>query len=241
MIHSYQEWQKIAPGLDQAWEIAYQGNGRKGRILPSFGNTFRALDEVRPFDVRVVILGQDPYHSTDEEGRAKASGLAFGYYPWYTGPINSSLLNVLTEMGATDETQRWNLRTLEHLPPQGVLLLNTRLTVIEDIPLSHAYGSKYVDQVPGWEKPVQQILSWIATNGHTVVWLLWGAEARRLAERAGLSISGPNVIVTSHPCRFSNTRTIAGGRPFTGSDCFRRCNLLLVDKPIDWLDVKGET
>ncbi len=220
-----QDWLSIAPDLEQVAEIVY---GRGGAICPPRDLCFRALEELPPYAVRVVILGQDPYYTP-----GKANGLAFGYHPEYEGPVDSSLYNILQEMGVDLDSfdpgswHNWrNLLTLDHLPKQGVLLLNTRLTCIQHEPMSHS--------AVGWEKPISQVIQWLANRKQPVVWLLMGREADSTANRAGLDILGSHIIYTSHPSGLSARK---GMTPFLGSKCFRRVNEILVaqgQKPIIW-------
>lgn len=216
-----EQWVTIAPGLTPTWEKIYGAIERSSdHVFPLVSRTFRALELVNPEHVKVVILGQDPYHTA-----GKASGLAFGYHPKYRGPTDSSLLNIITELGADPATFD---RSLEPWANQGVLLLNTRLTVEEGKPLSHA------DQ--GWEEPVGQILSFLADRAE-IVWLLWGNEARDAAKAAGVLMGAPNTIVTSHPCRYSHQ---AGKAPFTGSHCFLRANAQLLRMSLPPINWKGD-
>lgn len=186
-------------------------------VCPPRHLCLRALTELGPSDVRVVILGQDPYHTP-----GKANGLAFGYSDDYEGPTDSSMANIVSEL----RTDLFDF-SLSDWSQQGVLLLNTRLSVLEGKPMSHASI--------GWEEPVSEILKWLdRQHGDRIVWLLWGREARLTAENAGIDASLPNVIATSHPCRYSHTSTSS---PFTGSNCFNRANEYLVSigsQPIRW-------
>lgn len=171
---------------------------------------YRALELLAPSDVRVVILGQDPYHTP-----GKASGLAFGYHPDYVGPVDSSLANILWEMGFIAGLPDSFDFSLEYLPPQGVLLLNSRLTVELGKPMSHA-------GILGWEQVVTAILKLLRNRtDKELIWLLWGREAQRTAQGAGIDLEAANVICTSHPSKYSATN---GLHPFTGSNCFQRVN-----------------
>lgn len=185
----------------------------KSYTYPDRDLVFAAFDEVGPDAVSVVILGQDPYHSP-----GKARGVAFGYHQKYRGPTNSSLANIIQECGATPESFD---RSLVSWTEQGVLLLNTRLTVPHEQPMGHA-GL-------GWEPLMDGVLDKICRHIQPVV-LAWGAEARRMANRSPAETS----IDTSHPCRYSASR---GNKPFLGSKCFERVNDELVergDKSINW-------
>lgn len=182
-------------------------------VYPARNKVFAAFDEVDPQDVKVVILGQDPYHSP-----GKARGVAFGYHPNYKGTVNSSLANIILEAGGNSNNFD---RSLADWTKQGVLLLNTRLTVPHEEPMGHA------DM--GWEPLMDQVLDKICRYGQPIV-LAWGAEARKMAQRA----PAWTIIDTSHPCRYSASR---GNKPFLGSNCFRQVNIALLQQgedPINW-------
>lgn len=198
------------------------------RVYPPADLVFQAFREVAPGDVSVIILGQDPYHSP-----GKARGVAFGYHPDYAGSVNSSMMNIVVELSREfpdrelAPPREWY--TLRHLTDQGVLLLNTRLTVEHEKPMSHA-GE-------GWEELIAEALQKIYARYQPVM-LCWGSEAQKMANRV------PNIfrrVDTSHPCRYSANR---GKQPFLGSDCFLAVNGQLVeggDEPINWTgDVQRE-
>lgn len=215
MSANWLSWAQIVPGLMNVAEDIY---ARESNVCPTPDRVFRAFELVGPEQVRVVILGQDPYHTV-----GKASGLSFGYHPDYKGSINSSMLNIIAELEACGYLV--GDLSLEGWAKQGVLLLNTRLTVEADKPMSHA-GL-------GWEKELTKVLSYLADK--KIVWLLWGAEARKAVEKHG--VQGP-IISTSHPCKYSNKAT---DKPFTGSECFLKVNgelPYLGHELINWSTVK---
>ncbi len=195
---------------ERARMLAHKLGGRG--VYPDRSLIFAAFEEVEPDEVRVIILGQDPYHSP-----GKARGVAFGYHPEYKGHPNSSMANIWAECRGTSQFDL----TLRNWTAQGVLLLNTRLTVPHEQPMGHA-GL-------GWEPLMTECLARICQYAQPVL-LAWGAEARRMAKRSGAW----TVIDTSHPCRYSASR---GNKPFLGSKCFERVNELLIeqgDTPINW-------
>lgn len=214
------EWLDIAPGLKECSQRAYKN---ADGVLPDQTLVFRAFDLLSPQDVRVVVIGQDPYHTP-----GKAWGVAFGYNKEYKGPLDSSLANIASEVRACGfgvpvydanpkHRDRWY--TLRSWAEQGVLLINTKLTVSEGRPLSHANV--------GWEMEIVRILKTInALHGGKVVWVCWGAEARELVSEV-VGSRAENVISTSHPCRYSHKAT---DNPFTGSQCFLRVNEYLTSK-----------
>jgi uracil-DNA glycosylase len=193
-----------------------------GPILPPEELVYAAFQECPV--ARVVIIGQDPYHTP-----GKARGVAFGYHPDYRGPINSSMLSIIREIGAdrfleeATEEERREWLTLKHWTSQGVLLMNTALTVAPHKPGSHmAY----------W-KDITLALLESQVEGTDVIAVAWGVPARKMAERAG--VLPKNLIATSHPCKYSCTR---GKRPFVGSGWHLEVNAKLQsrgEKPISWV------
>lgn len=227
------KWLRVAPNLLTMRERAYLDELEGETICPAKADCLRALEMVGPDQVRCVILGQDPYHSTgsivvDDETDSisfervrltcKANGLAFGYHRDWNGAVDSSMRNILQELGNPVQFDA----TLEKWAGQGVLLLNTRLSVRAGTPMSHADL--------GWESVVLDVLRHIVymqpETGKDIPWLLWGKEARDMAAAAGLSTtsSDPSVVVTSHPCKFSHMRSTENAPAFTGSNCFARIN-----------------
>ena len=223
-MNNLNSWKLIAPKLS---EIADRTYGRSETIYPPRELVFTALQEVSPEDVRVVILGQDPYHSPGKGGSpGKACGRAFGYHPEYIGSTNSSLQNILIEV-ERDGYSKPADKSLAGWASQGVLLLNTRLTVEEDTPMSHA-GI-------GWEEQIKLILKFLAEQtDKVIVWLAWGAEARKMIGRLDIQSEMHLVLTASHPCRHSVDR---GPKPFRNCGHFRLTNKWLESwglEPINW-------
>jgi uracil-DNA glycosylase len=181
-------------------------------------DVFRALRLTSPDDVKVVILGQDPYHGEDR-GTPQAHGLAFSVAPHVRTP--PSLRNIFKEIAAS----------LGHAPPahgcldswarQGVLLLNTVLTVERDSAASHAKR--------GWEKCTDTLIHELAMKHDGLVFMLWGAHAQ--AKRALLGGKSHCVLEAPHPSPLS------AHRGFLGCGHFARANEYLTQhgrEPIDW-------
>lgn len=191
------------------------------RLCPAIDDVFRALSYFRPEGTKVIILGQDPYHSVDQYGNKKAWGLAFGYNPQYHGKLDSSLMNIHTEL----EHGGWILEdtSLHSWAKQGVLLLNTQLTTEVGSPLAHRGF---------WDVVVHEILKQaLSSSKNILVGLNWGSEARSVMIQHTGDI---HLINTSHPCKYSAT---AGKNPFLGSDCFNHANQILISQdiePINW-------
>jgi uracil-DNA glycosylase len=181
---------------------------------------FRALALTDPSQVRVVILGQDPYH-----GPNQAQGLAFSVAEGEK-KLPPSLRNMLQEVKADTGVASQCSSDLSAWARQGVLLLNTALTVEDGQPQSHA-GQ-------GWEELADALLAKLAAQPEPIVFLLWGAAAQRkrtLVERAP-----HRVLTANHPSPLSARRP---PEPFIGCRHFSRTNALLAElrpgtPPIVW-------
>ncbi len=170
----------------KAWKI----------IFPEEKNNFRALDLTAFEEIKVVILGQDPYHWEWE-----AHWLAFSVQDWVKIP--PSLRNIFKEIWIQKES--WNL---EHWANQGILLLNTVLTVEKDKANSH----KNI----GWEKFSDELIKIISEKKENIVFLLWWNQAK---SKAKLVDSGRHLVLeTSHPSPLWSYRW------FLWSWCFEECN-----------------
>ena len=157
---------------------------------------FRALALTARPRVRVVILGQDPYHTP-----GRATGLAFSFPPGT--PPRDSLRNILTEV-ASDTGRPKADGDLTAWAGQGVLLLNTALTV----PVGQANGHKSL----GWQPLVHDILQATAADG-TRAFVLWGNPAQKLC--AALPRDGHLFLTSPHPSPLSAHRGFFGSRPFS--------------------------
>lgn len=166
-------------------------------IYPAENNIFRALN-LTPFkNVKVVILGQDPYHGENE-----ANGLAFSINDGVR--ITPSLRNIFKEL-KNDLGIIRNSTDLTEIAKQGVLFLNTILTVEKDRPLSH--------QNLGWEKITDFIIKYISDNKEGVVFILWGNNAR--SKKALINQKRNLVIESNHPSPLSASRGFFGSKPFS--------------------------
>jgi uracil-DNA glycosylase len=183
------------------------------------GTVFHALELTAPQDVRVVIVGQDPYH-----GPGQAHGLAFSVRPGHKLP--PSLRNMLKEVEADTGAPSQCAGDLSAWARQGVLLLNTALTVEDGLPQSHAGR--------GWEALTDALLAHVAAGPQPVVFLLWGASAQR--KRDVLDRPPHRVLTANHPSPLSARRP---PQPFLGCRHFSRTNELLAElrpetPPIRW-------
>ena len=171
-------------------------------IYPAENNIFRALN-LTPFkNVKVVILGQDPYHGENE-----ANGLAFSINDGVR--ITPSLRNIFKEL-KNDLGIIRNSTDLTEIAKQGVLFLNTILTVEKDRPLSH--------QNLGWEKITDFIIKYISDNKEGVVFILWGNNAR--SKKALINQKRNLVIESNHPSPLSASRGFFGSKPFSKTNAY---------------------
>jgi uracil-DNA glycosylase len=160
-------------------------------------DVFRALRLTSPDDVKVVILGQDPYHGEDR-GTPQAHGLAFSVPPAVRPP--PSLRNIFKEIAASLGHEPPRHGCLDAWAKQGVLLLNTVLTVERDSAASHAKR--------GWEKCTDTLIHELAMRHEGLVFMLWGAHAQ--AKRALLGGKSHHVLEAPHPSPLSAHRGFLG-------------------------------
>ena len=183
-------------------------------IFPSHDNIFNCLN-LTPFNkIKVVILGQDPYHN---EGQAH--GLAFSVKSKIKIP--PSLLNIFNEIKSDIQIKNDKNGNLTEWGKQGVLLLNSVLTVRKNEPASH--------QNKGWETFTDKIISIISDHKKGVVFMLWGKNANNKSHL--IDTSKHHILSSSHPSPLS------AYRGFLGSKHFSKCNYLLNKenkKEINW-------
>ncbi|MGE0351331.1 MAG: uracil-DNA glycosylase [Hydrogenophaga sp.] len=177
----------------------------------------RALELAAPEDVRVVILGQDPYH-----GPGQAEGLAFSVAPGTKVPpsLRNMLLELQRNLGAPAPTDG----SLVRWARQGVLLLNTCLTVEEGLPASHAGR--------GWETLTDSVIRRCSEGAGPKVFMLWGAHAQKKA--AFIDAGRHRVLCANHPSPLSARR---GPIPFIGCGHFEQANAWLAGQglpPVVW-------
>ena len=183
-------------------------------IYPKNSEVFNALS-LTPFDqVKVVLLGQDPYH-----GPGQAHGLCFSVKPLVRLP--PSLVNMFKELKSDLGIEPPGHGCLEAWARQGVLLLNSVLTVEERRPGSHANK--------GWERFTDKVIQELNDRKEGLVFLLWGAYAQK--KGSIIDAQKHTVLQSPHPSPFSADRGFFGCRHFS------RANDALVkvgNKPIDW-------
>lgn len=166
-------------------------------VFPKYENIFDALRFTDYDEVKVVILGQDPYH-----GLGEAHGLSFSVREGIKMP--PSLLNIFKELYSDLGIKRTK-SDLTDWAKEGVLLLNSIMTVVKDTPLSH--------KDKGWEIFTDTIISKLNDREEPVIFLLWGSFARSKKEL--ITNKRHKIIESVHPSPLSASRGFFGSRPFS--------------------------
>lgn len=188
---------------------------RTKTIFPPKQDVFKALRLTDYDNIKIVILGQDPYHGTGE-----AEGLSFSVQDGIRKP--PSLKNIFKELKDDLGYYEPESGSLIRWAKEGVLLLNSLLTVEKDKPLSH--------KKLGWETFTDEIIKKINEKETPVVFILWGAYARSKK----VYITNPNhfIIESAHPSPFSARNGFFGSKPFS------RANNFLISKKISPVNFK---
>lgn len=198
----------------QQLQAFVQKRRQEVRVFPEEKNVFKAL-ELTPFEsVKVVILGQDPYH-----GFGQAHGLSFSVQKGI--PLPPSLKNIYKELQEDIGGERPTEGDLSHWAQQGVLLLNTVLTVEEGNANSH--------KGIGWERLTNRLIESLNELKHPVIFILWGKPAQ---DKEKL-ITNPNHVILKAP----HPSPLSAYRGFFGSKPFSRVNDILIQQgqtPIRW-------
>lgn len=219
MVNIGNDWDNI---LADEWQKPYYKNLRgflkteyqNYNIYPDMNDIFNALKYTSFADTKVVIIGQDPYH-----GKGQAHGLCFSVKKGVTPP--PSLKNIYKELESDIGFKIPSHGELTSWAKQGVLMLNNVLTVREGLPNSH--------KNMGWEIFTDRVISELDKKQTPVVFLLWGANARKKAE----IIKNPihQKLITVHPSPLSAYNGFFGCRHFS------KTNEILTSSgqaPIDW-------
>lgn len=206
--HEYHEeyFKKIVAFINQAY--------KEREIFPPKSRILRALSLTDYDDVRVVILGQDPYHGVGE-----ANGLAFAVSDGVKLP--PSLRNIYKELYNDLGIEPASVGNLECWAKEGVLLLNAVLTVEKDKPASH--------KALGWENFTDAIIKSLNDKDTPVVFILWGNFAR--SKKSLITNPKHYIIESTHPSPFSANYGFFGSKPFSKTNEFLKKNHL---KEIDW-------
>ncbi len=221
---------KIGPKIHDSWKEVLKDEFQKpyfsdlkkflvdqraiNTIYPPGNMIFNAFDKTPFTEVKVVILGQDPYH-----GPGQAHGLCFSVPKGITPP--PSLMNIFKEIKQDIGSDIPSNGNLERWAEQGVLLLNATLTVMANQPLSH--------QNRGWETFTDRVIELLSLQKKGLVFLLWGRNAK--AKEPLIDDSKHFILKAAHPSPFS---AYSG---FFGCKHFSKTNELLEQQsitPIDW-------
>ena len=216
-------WDKVlAAEIDKPYFIKLETDVMReyGRttVYPPHERMYAALEAVDYEQVKVVILGQDPYH-----GPGQANGMAFAVSDGVALP--PSLVNIFKELANDLGCPPPQCGTLVGWAKQGVLLLNTVLSVRAGQPQSHA-GL-------GWQTFTDAVIATLNARKQPVAYILWGANA--IAKKQ--LIDGRHFVVSSpHPSPLSASRGFFGSRPFSKVNAFLQS---IGETPIDWTDTEG--
>ncbi len=213
------DWQEV---LDGEFDKPYYKDLRKNLIdeyknftvYPDMYDLFNAFHYTAYKDVKVVILGQDPYHEPNQ-----AHGLSFSVLPG--AKIPPSLQNIYKELQNDIGCTPVNHGYLKSWADQGVMLLNSTLSVRQSQANSH--------QKLGWEEFTDEVIRKINDKDEPVVFILWGNNARR--KKALITNPKHKIIESTHPSPFSANNGFFGSKPFS------RTNEFLVEnglEPINW-------
>lgn len=218
MVNIGNDWDELLAGeFDQEYYVKLRGflaaEYRSRTIYPSMYDIFNALKYTPYHKVRAVILGQDPYH-----GPGQAHGLCFSVQKGVAVP--PSLVNVYQELREDLGIEPPGHGCLVDWAEQGVLLLNTVLTVRAGQPNSH--------RGKGWEVFTDQVIRLLNQREEPMAFLLWGANAK--SKRALITNPGHLVLTAAHPSPLSAFNGFFGCRHFS------KCNAFLQQHggPIDW-------
>lgn len=184
------------------------------KVYPPGKDIFAAFDASTFDNTKVVIIGQDPYH-----GPGQANGLSFSVNPGVKMP--PSLMNIFKEVSDDTGAPFPKDGDLTRWAKQGVLLLNSSLTVLEHMPKSHS-GI-------GWEKFTDAAVEALANGKENLVFLLWGSDAIKKGEK--IDRNKHLVLTSPHPSPLS------ASRGFFGNHHFSKANEYLMEhgkKPIEW-------
>jgi uracil-DNA glycosylase len=202
------------PYMEELRGFLRQELARKRTIFPKGSEYFAALNHT-PFErVRVVILGQDPYH-----GPGQAHGLSFSVKPGIDIP--PSLQNIYKELKADLGVERPSHGFLENWARQGVLLLNATLSVEAGRAGSH--------QKKGWEQFTDAVIDHLNREREHLVFVLWGSYAQKKGQF--IDRSKHLVIESPHPSPLSAHRGFFGSKPFSKINAYLQAH---GQAPIDW-------
>ena len=202
-----------SPGFHKFWHIIEHEYQTK-TIYPTQNNIFNALKLTPYSNTKVVIVGQDPYH-----GENQAHGLSFSVQKGVTLP--PSLKNIYKEIYDDLGIEEPNCGDLTTWAKEGVLLLNSSLTVIKDMPNSH--------KDIGWSNLTDYIIKVLNQKEEPVVFILWGNFAK--SKKQFITNKKHLILESTHPSPFSASSGFFGSHPFSKTNAFLDAHGL---EPINW-------
>ncbi len=202
-----------SPGFHKFWHIIEHEYQTK-TIYPTQNNIFNALKLTPYSNTKVVIVGQDPYH-----GENQAHGLSFSVQKGVQLP--PSLKNIYKEIYDDLGIEEPNCGDLTKWAKEGVLLLNSSLTVIKDMPNSH--------QNIGWSNLTDYIIKVLNQKEEPVVFILWGNFAK--SKKQFITNKKHLILESTHPSPFSASSGFFGSHPFSKTNAFLDAHGL---EPINW-------
>jgi uracil-DNA glycosylase len=183
-------------------------------IFPKYDDIFRAFNLLSPDKVKVVIIGQDPYH-----GANQANGLAFSVCD--SCKIPPSLHNIFKELVNDMHCSYPSCGNLTSWALEGVLLINAVLSVVEASANSH--------RGIGWEEFTDSVIKKLSDNFKNIVFILWGAPSQKKATL--IDASKHLILKAPHPSPLSSYRGFFGSKPFSKSNTYLTAHNKI---PIDW-------
>jgi len=214
-----QEWSSFLQNeLESDYYIKLQNfidNEYKNRVVfPKYENIFRAFNLLSPDKVKVVIIGQDPYH-----GKGQANGLAFSVAD--DCKILPSLVNIFKELVDDMNCKPPACGNLTKWAEEGVLLINTVLTVVESLPNSH----KNI----GWERLTDSVIKNLSDEKENLVFILWGSPSQKKEKL--IDASKHLILKAPHPSPLSSYRGFFGSKPFSQTNAYL---LACGNAKVDW-------
>lgn len=211
------EWKEFLDVNDDSFrmlETFIDDEYSKNTVYPKYENIFKAFNLQTPKEVKVVIVGQDPYH-----GHGQADGMAFSVSS--TLKLPPSLKNIYKEL-VDDIGCLYPMNgSLEKWGNEGVLLMNAVLTVVEANPNSH----KNI----GWENFTDNVIKSLSNEFENIVFILWGGNAQK--KELLIDISKHLILKSPHPSPLSSYRGFFGSKPFSKANSYLRKNSI---KEINW-------
>lgn len=188
------------------------------KCWPRKENVFRLFRKISINKIKVVILGQDPYHLPEV-----ADGLAFSTQK--NNYIPASLKNIFLELSQDLNCSPPTKSNLLPWVKEGIFLLNTALTVKDGQALSH---------MKLWEEFIYSLLKYLNNYNREIIWIFWGQKARKIGEQCDISQINNHVLISAHPSPYSAEYGFFGSQPFS------KTNKLLTNlkkEPINWLSI----